>query len=499
MAVAARACNGCGTCRTTSPDTRMCPIFRMNPREEASPRAKANLVRGLLSGNLPGDTLLQDVCKEVADLCVHCHMCRLECPANVDIPKLMLEAKAAYVNTNGLTLHDRLLTRSIRWPRSPAGCPASPTGHSRNPQVRWLLEKVTGIAQGRKLPRLARRSFLQQAAMRRLHHPPRTAGEKIVYFVDTYANHFDTQLGEALVAVMRHNGVAVFVRQDQLQAGMPMIAAGALEPARDVAAQNVAVLAESVRQGYTIVATEPSAVLALTHEYPMLLDNDEDALAVAQHTQEACHYLWQLHLRGRLKLDFQPQRISVGYHVPCHLRALGVGAPAENLLRLVPGMRVNRLEKGCSGMAGLWGVKRENYRASLRAGLELISTVRDGPFQIGTTECSTCKMQMEQGSTKPTIHPIKLLALAYGLMPEIADARPLQRQAVGGNMKVRVKLFAVAKELAGCDELTVELPAGATISDLRSAIVSRRPSTRANRAARALGRRRRIRQRRHDR
>ena len=106
--------------------------------------------------------------------------------------------------------------------------------------------------------------------------------------------------------------------------------------------------------------------------------------------------------------------------MPCHLRALGVGAPAENLLRLVPGLRVNRLEKGCSGMAGLWGVNRENYRASLRAGFELISTVRDGPFQIGTTECSTCKMQMEQGSTKPTIHPIKLLALAYGLMPEIA-------------------------------------------------------------------------------
>jgi len=25
---------------------------------------------------------------------------------------------------------------------------------------------------------------------------------------------------------------------------------------------------------------------------------------------------------------------------------------------------------------------------------------------------------MEQGTDKPTIHPIKLLALAYGLMPE---------------------------------------------------------------------------------
>jgi Fe-S oxidoreductase len=72
-------------------------------------------------------------------------------------------------------------------------------------------------------------------------------------------------------------------------------------------------------------------------------------------------------------------------------------------------------------MAGLWGVNRENYRASLRAGRELISAVRDGAFQIGMTECSTCKMQMEQSDRKPIIHPLKLLAHAYGLMPEVAQ------------------------------------------------------------------------------
>lgn len=420
MALAARACNGCGACRSISLDVRMCPIFHMNPREEASPRAKANLVRGLLSGNLPEDTLLQDACKEVADLCVHCHSCRLECPANVDIPKMMLEAKASYVHTNGLPLPDWLLTRIDMLSSLAGRLPGIANWALSNPQARWLLEKAAGIAQGRKLPRLARRSFLQQSALRRLHHPPRTSGEKVVYFVDTYANHFDSQLAEALVAVLRHNGIAVYVPKDQLHAAMPMIAAGAVEPARAIAAQNVALLAETVRQGYTIVATEPSAALALTHEYPILLDNDEDALSVAQHTQEACYYLWQLHMRGRLKLDFQPQRISVGYHVPCHLRALGVGAPAENLLRLMPGIRVSRLEKGCSGMAGLWGVKHENYRASLRTGLELMNAVRDGPFQIGTTECSTCKMQMEQSSAKPTVHPVKLLALAYDLMPDVA-------------------------------------------------------------------------------
>jgi hypothetical protein len=36
-------------------------------------------------------------------------------------------------------------------------------------------------------------------------------------------------------------------------------------------------------------------------------------------------------------------------------------------------------------------------------------------------------MQMEQASRIPTIHPIKLLALSYGLMPRLAErlkARP---------------------------------------------------------------------------
>jgi molybdopterin converting factor subunit 1 len=43
-------------------------------------------------------------------------------------------------------------------------------------------------------------------------------------------------------------------------------------------------------------------------------------------------------------------------------------------------------------------------------------------------------------------------------------------------MKVRVKLFAVAKELAGCDELTIDLPAGATVGDLRAEVLHTSPT-----------------------
>jgi Fe-S oxidoreductase len=102
------------------------------------------------------------------------------------------------------------------------------------------------------------------------------------------------------------------------------------------------------------------------------------------------------------------------------MRALNVGSPGENLLRLIPGLSVKQIEKGCSGMAGTFGLKRVNYRSSLRAGWGVIAALRDPDIQVGTTECSACKIQMEQGTTKPTIHPLKLLALSYGLMPELS-------------------------------------------------------------------------------
>jgi FAD/FMN-containing dehydrogenase/Fe-S oxidoreductase len=420
MASYTRDCNGCGACRSQSAGVRMCPIFRFAPAEEASPRAKANLMRAILSQDLNPATLTTDEFKGVTDLCVHCHQCRQECPAGVDIPRLMMEGKGAYVRVNGLSTSDWAMAHidTLSW----AGQVLSPLANWAlgNRPARWVLEKTLGISQSRKLPRLAAKSFMRIAGRRRLTRPTRRSGGKVLYFVDTFANYHDPQLGSALVSVLEHNGIAVYVHPDQMPSGMSMIALGAIAQARKVAQHNVALLAEAVRQGYSIIATEPAAALCLTHEY-LTLVNDDDARLVAQHSFEASSFLWQLHRGGRLRLDLKPVNASLGYHQPCHLRALDVGSPSENLLRLIPGLVVHSLEAGCSGMAGTFGLKRDNFRASLRAGRGLTRALRNPNLNAGVTECSTCRLQMEQGAAKPTIHPLKLLALSYGLMPEVAE------------------------------------------------------------------------------
>jgi FAD/FMN-containing dehydrogenase/Fe-S oxidoreductase len=419
ITLTARNCNGCALCRTQLPDARMCPIFRYGPREEATPRAKATLMRAVLTGRLDPAALATDEMKRLADLCVHCHQCRLECPAGVDVARLMAECKGQYVAINGLpptTWFFARIDRVAWW-----GCLLHPLSNwaIQNRQARWVIERTLGVAQGRKLPRFARRSFTRLAHRRKLHRPTRRGDRKVLLFVDVYANWFDLQLAEALVAILQHNGISVYVPMGQMQSGMAAVSIGAIGVARKLALHNVRLLAEAVRQGYEIVTPEPAAALCLSREYPHLVD-EEDCRLVAQHTSEACDYLWRLHQAGNLDLNLKPLSFQVGYHQPCHSRALEMGTPGYQLLRLIPGLVVRLLDAGCSGMAGTYGLQRANYRSSLRAGWKLISHLRDPAIQAGATECSSCKMQMEQGNTKPTIHPLKILALSYGLMPEIS-------------------------------------------------------------------------------
>ncbi len=419
------ACNGCGSCRSQSPTMRMCPMYRENPGEEASPRAKANLMASLLSARLDPKSLGQDAVREIADTCFNCHQCRTDCSAGVDIPAIVTELKAAHADINSLDVHAWLLSRVDTL--SAVGGAVGPLANRAiaNPQARWMMEKMLGVARGRKLPSFTGQQVIRWATRRGLTRPSRRSGPRVLYFLDTFARRHDPLLVKAFVAVLEHNGIGVFIDPRQASAGMPLVAAGDVDAARRLARTNLRVLTEAVRLGYRIVATEPSAVTCIVHDYPLLLEDDEMDRVVAA-TTDAATFLWELHRDGRLRLDFQPLVASSGahqqpagrilYHAPCHARIGRDTSPAEHLLRLIPGLALDTADRGCSGMAGTFGLSRRNYRTSLRVGLGLVSAMRSSGIEAGATECSGCRIQMEQGTSKPTVHPVKLLAKSYGLL-----------------------------------------------------------------------------------
>ncbi len=286
--------------------------FSRGTAEESSPRAKANLLRGIVTGQLNPQLLSSQELKEVADLCVHCHQCRRECPTNVDIPKLMLEAKANYVATNGLRLNEWVFANLDRVSTLGKSCTTVSKLVARQSANALATRTFFGIGTQSQAARFAKVNFQNWAQKRGLTRLQRRGERKVLLIADTSVNYFDPQLGQAVVSVLEHNGVTVYVPPEPIHVGMPLITLGAVAQAKQLASKNVALLAEAIRQGYKIVCVEPSSVLGLQQEYGHLIDDEEVGL-IASHTVDVLEYLWQLHQHGDLQLDLQPVHATIAY------------------------------------------------------------------------------------------------------------------------------------------------------------------------------------------
>lgn len=409
----AAKCNGCGDCRPQTGPIRMCPVFRATGDEAATPRAKANLFKHLgEGGRLDGDDVAA-----VARLCTGCRMCRDECRAKVDVPKLMLEAKAARYEEHGFHRREWLFARAESIARFAGQFSWTMNTLLGTRWSRWLLEKGFGLSRKRRLPRFTHRTFLRRAWWagwtRRAALPP--DAKKVAYFVDVFANYCDPAIGEATVAVLAHHGYSVHVPWGQYGSGITPLSYGDADSARDTARRNVRALAELVRDGYTVVCSEPAAALALTQDYPNLLGN-ADAELVAKNTVELMALLGDLQTRGELKPLTNSLPIGLGHHVPCHVKALGKPIASPAILSSIPGATVDAIDDGCSGMAGTWGLSARNHATSLRAGAAMLAALDRPRILYGSTECSACRLQIEEGSGKRTLHPVQWLAMAYGLV-----------------------------------------------------------------------------------
>jgi Fe-S oxidoreductase/FAD/FMN-containing dehydrogenase len=409
------ACNNCGACRSQEVDLRMCPVFRASHHEAATPRAHVNLLRQVASGSLDPRLWAAEEFREHAELCVHCKLCESECPAEIDVSALMLEAKAAYVANHGQTQEDWMLSRIELWAAWASRFPRLYNLLTQSRPSRWFLQRAFGLSQHRLLPLARRRSFVRRAARLGLTRPrPHLPGPRVAYFLDLFANHFDQELAQATVDVLQHLGVNVYVPRAQSGSGMPALVTGDVDRARDLVDANLNALGNAVRDGYVVVCSEPTALLMLKKEAIRLTD-DLDAQLVARHAMDVGQYLVGLLKRPGVPQPHLPLNVRVGYHQPCHLRALHVGTPGLELLGCIPGLEVRFIDRGCSGMAGIFGLSARNLRTSLRAGRGLLRDLKKSYLDLGATECSACRMQMEQGGRKRTIHPLKLLALSYGL------------------------------------------------------------------------------------
>jgi Fe-S oxidoreductase len=234
--------------------------------------------------------------------------------------------------------------------------------------------------------------------------------KKIAYFVGCAANYIDPEVGEATVGVLQDNGLRPILT-DQKCCATPKLAGNDVKGFLRNAEFNVCALHKT---NSDIVTACTSCALTIKRDYPRILGGAK-AQVVAKRTHDIMEYLALLETRKVLKTTFRSLDLKLLYHSPCHLRALGNELIEERLrlMRKIPGITIESMDRGCCGMGGTFGFKSRFYKMSMKIGGSLFEEImRISPDMI-VTECPTCKMQIEHGTGMKVVHPIIIVKQAY--------------------------------------------------------------------------------------
>ncbi len=413
IAVKLEQCYGCGLCRNREPDLRMCPVFRAMGEELGSSRAKINILHLWATGQLDEQDFESPEFRKFLDLCVNCKACLTQCPSGVDVSELMTAVRAQYVKRRGLRWTELVLSHNRYLSISGSIFSTVSNFVMRLPIFKLLLEKFAGIDKRRAMPEFRHSSFLKGGRKYLTAcEPIEKPIDKVAYFVDTYANYNDHELGFAVLDVLRTNGIEVILPK-QLPAPLPAIVYGDVKTARKELTYSVKHLAKAVREGYKIICSEPSAALCLKQELRHFVAGP-DAELVSENTYELMNYLLGLLAQNKLKVPTKSITEEFVYHLPCHLCAVGDETASIRILNELCGIKVVDLKAGCCGLAGTFGMQNKNYELSSQISASLKEALEKSPTKNVLTECAACKMQIEHISDCIVRHPIKIIADNYG-------------------------------------------------------------------------------------
>jgi glycerol-3-phosphate dehydrogenase subunit C len=247
-------------------------------------------------------------------------------------------------------------------------------------------------------------------------------GRKAVLYATCFANYNNPSIGLAARAVLAKNGVETEVVYPGC-CGMPQLEQGDLAKVAEAARRTSRVLIPWIEKGFDVVALVPSCALMLKFEWPLVLPRDAAVKRLAEATFDVSEYVVDIAKREGLAPGLGALDGSVALHIACHARAQNMGHKAAEMMRLIPQSDIAVIER-CSGHGGSWGVMRDNFATALKVGRPVARQVLESGRTYVASECPLAGMHIVQGagelggSKRPTgqaMHPIQLLARAYGL------------------------------------------------------------------------------------
>lgn len=396
----AEKCHGCSKCTTVTSATRMCPVYKATRDETAAPKAKANVLRALISGTIDSDSLYEEAFQNVINKCVNCGSCVMECPSNVNIPKLAIEAKAMYVKKYGAGLDNKIVSNCDLLGKYTHKISPLITKAMKLKLNRKVVEVMTGVTAERPFVGFEGKSLFERAKSRAF----RKKGElKVVYFAGCYASYINPGLGMATMDVLEHIGCEVIL-PEQFCCGIPFLSKGMTEDAKLRVKKNLASWGKAMEEADYVVVSCSSCGLSLLKEWKFLM-SDSQVEAVSK---KLIHVTALVNQR-RNRLRVKEKNLKLSYHKSCHMKVQADNNCSVEMLASLPGVKVTDLNSNCCGMAGSWGMKADNFELSTKIGKPMLDKLNESEADYGVTDCPTCTIQMQHLGSKTVKHPVEVL------------------------------------------------------------------------------------------
>lgn len=347
---------------------------------------------------------------EALKYCLNCKRCEVACPSNVRIGDIIQAARIKYSKKKpGLrefTLANTDLVGSI----STKVAPVVNATVGLMP-VKAAMDAVLKIDHRRTFPKYSQGTF--EGWFRKHAAEQAALPKQVAFFHGCYVNYNNPALGKDLVKVMNALGIGVQLLEKEKCCGVALISNGFIGQAKRQAKVNIASIRKAVKeQNLPVIATSSTCTFTLRDEYAHLLDIDN--ADVRDGIELATRYIYRLLQSGEAKFRFRKDapKVRVAYHTACHMEKLGWAYYSIELLKMIPSVELTVLDSQCCGIAGTYGFKKENYATSQAIGESLFRKIEESGCDLVSTDCETCKWQIEMSTTKRVEHPLSILAAA---------------------------------------------------------------------------------------
>ena len=131
-------------------------------------------------------------------------------------------------------------------------------------------------------------------------------------------------------------------------------------------------------------------------------------------------FLYDLHVKGKLNLNFKSFKKEITLHTACHSRAQNIGSKSFSLLNLLTEDKNINVEK-CSGHGGTWGIKSKWNKTARKVGLPAAKQVFKKEGNIVASTCPLAALHFKDINDEKKLidykekiyHPVELIANAY--------------------------------------------------------------------------------------